>query len=94
MEELRKKVADSAGITEEQSAIAAETVIRYLKDRVPPIIHSQLDKIFNGYTLEDSVRNQVGDLGNEVKERTEGLARDLKQAFEGAFRSKKSGEKE
>lgn len=94
MEDLRKKVAVASGVTEEQAAIAAETVIRYLKDRVPPIVHSQLDKIFNGSTLEDSIRNQVEDLGSEVKERTEGLGRDLKQAFEGAFRSKKSGEKE
>ncbi|MDQ3050979.1 MAG: hypothetical protein M3Q95_08855 [Bacteroidota bacterium] len=94
MEELKRKVVESAGITDAQATIATETVIRYLKDRVPPILHSQLDKIFAGSSLEDSIRSQVGGLGSDVKERTEGLARDLKQAFEEAFRSKKSGEKE
>lgn len=80
---------EKSGITEEQASSSVETVTKYIKDRVPQIIHSQLDKIIAGMSLEESIRNQVDDLGSEVKERTEGLAKDLKNAFEGAFRSKK-----
>ena len=94
MDELKKQVMEKAGVTEEQATASIETITRYIKDRVPPVIHNQLDKIVAGKSLEESIRNQVDELGSEVKERTEGLARDLKQAFEGAFRSKKDTGKE
>lgn len=89
MEELKNLVKEKAGISDSQSAIAVETVMTYLKDRLPRVVHQQLDKIAAGQSLEESLRNQVEDLGSEVRERTEGLAKDLKDAFDGAFRSKK-----
>ena len=91
MNEITKLVMEKSGITEAQASTSVETVTKYIKDRVPQMIHSQLDKIIAGMSLEESIRNQVDDLGSEVKERTEGLARDLKNAFEGAFKSKKDG---
>ena len=81
---------DKAGLTEEQAKIAVETTVSYLKDRIPQIIHQQFDKIVAGQSLEQSIKSQVNELGGEVRERTEGLAKDLKTAFEGAFGSKKS----
>lgn len=89
MEELKKQVSEKAGITPEQSAIAIETVLVYFKERLPRVVHPQLDKIAAGQTLEASIRKQLEELGSEVRERTEGLASDLKDAFEGAFRSRK-----
>jgi hypothetical protein len=89
MNEITKLVMEKAGLTEEQASASVETVTNYIKDRVPQMVHGQLDKIIAGMSLEESIRNQVDDLGSEVKERTEGLARDLKNAFEGAFKSKK-----
>ena len=91
MNEITKLVMEKSGITEAQASTSVETVTKYIKDRVPQMIHSQLDKIIAGMSLEESIRNQVDDLGSEVKERTEGLARDFKNAFEGAFKSKKDG---
>jgi hypothetical protein len=90
MEELKNLVKEKAGVNDEQANLAINTVITYLKERTPGVIHSQLDKIFEGQSLEDSIKQQVGDLGSEVKTRAEGLAKDLKTAFDGAFSSKKN----
>lgn len=90
MDELKKLVIENAGITEEQATASIETITKFIKDRVPHMVHSQLDKIIAGMTFEDSIKSQVGNLGGDVKERTEGLARDLKHAFENAFKSKKN----
>ncbi len=89
MDELRKQVMEKAGITEEQATAAIDTVSTFIKQRVPNIIHQQLDKIIAGQSLEESIKNQVEELGTEVRERTEGFAKELKSAIEGAFRSKK-----
>lgn len=89
MEDLKKLVSEKAGITEGQATIATEVILQYVKDRLPTIVHNQMDKIFAGQSLEESIRNQVEELGSEVKDRTEGLAKDLKSAFESAFKSKK-----
>ena len=89
MDDLKKLVMEKAGLTETQATTTIEIVTKYIKDRVPPLIHSQLDKIVAGMSLEESIRSQVENIGGEVKERTEGLAKDLKNAFDGAFRSKK-----
>ncbi len=90
MEELTNLVKEKAGVNDEQANLAINAVVHYLKQRTPGIIHSQLDKIFEGQSLEDSIKQQVGDLGSEVKTRAEGLAKDLKTAFEGAFTTKKN----
>ena len=90
MDDLKKQVMEKSGLSEAQAITVIETVVKYIKDRVPPIIHNQLDKIVAGMSLEESIRNQVENIGGEVKDRTESLARDLKNAFEGAFKSKKN----
>jgi hypothetical protein len=89
MENLIKKVSEDAGITETQASVAVETMAKFVKDRVPPIIHKQLDKIFAGYSLEESIRNQVGELGGDMRDKAGELAKDLKTAFENAFKSTK-----
>ena len=94
MHELKKLIIEKTGITEEQEAKSVEIIAAYVKQRGAGLVHNQLDKIFAGMSVEDSIRDQVGELGNEVKERTEGLARDLKTAFEGAFKSNKAPKQE
>jgi len=89
MDELKKKVAAEVGITDAQADASIGIIVKYIKDRVPGIVHNQLDKIVAGMSLEDSIRNQVEDLGGEVRDRAEGLANDLRNAFEGAFKSNK-----
>ncbi len=89
MEELKNLVKEKAGISAEQASVAIETVLTYMKDRLPKVVHPQLDKIAAGQSLEESIRGKVEEIGSEVRERTEELAKDLKDAFDGAFRSRK-----
>lgn len=90
MEELKKIITEKTGITDAQAEETVKIVSGYLKDRLPSVIHTQMDKILAGQSLEESIRDQMEELGNEVRKRTESLASDLKTAFEGAFSSKKS----
>ena len=91
MDELNKQVMEQAGISEQQAAAAIDAVSKFIKQRIPNITHQQLDKILAGQSLEESIRKQVEVIGSEVRERTEIFAKDIKNAFEDAFRSKKDG---
>jgi hypothetical protein len=48
MEELVRQVAERTGISEEQARGAVETVVGFLKDRLPAPIASQLDGVIGG----------------------------------------------
>lgn len=48
MEELIKKLTESAGINEEQAAKAIETVVNYIKEKLPPMMHSVVDNFIGG----------------------------------------------
>ena len=89
MEELKKLITGKAGITEAQAGIAIEEVEQYVKQRLPKIAHASFEGAIKGIDFEDSVKNQVAELGKDVKVKAEGLAEDLKSAFENAFKSKK-----
>ena len=43
MEDLIKKLTESAGINEEQAAKAIETVVNFIKDKLPPMMHGVVD---------------------------------------------------
>jgi hypothetical protein len=47
-QELVRMVAERTGVSEEQARKAAETVIGYLKDKLPAPISSQLDTAASG----------------------------------------------
>ena len=55
MDELVKMVADKAGISEAQAKQAVETVMKFLKDKLPEPIAGQLDAVLEG---------DLGDLGD------------------------------
>jgi len=48
MDELVKLVSDKVGISEEQARQAVETVVGYLKDKLPKPIANQIDKALEG----------------------------------------------
>ena len=58
MDELVKQVAQKVGISEEMAKTAVETVINFLKDKLPDPIASQLDNIMGG----QNVAGNAGDL--------------------------------
>ena len=48
MDELVKIVADKVGISEAQAKQAVETVLEFLKDKLPEPIAGQLDAVLDG----------------------------------------------
>lgn len=47
MEDLIKKLKESAGINDEQAAKAIETVVNFIKEKLPPIMHGAVDSFIN-----------------------------------------------
>ncbi len=62
MDELIKLVQQRTGIDEGQARTAAETVIGFLKERLPAPIASQVDGIVGGGSGGDALGG-LGDLG-------------------------------
>jgi hypothetical protein len=48
MQELIKLVAQKTGIPEDKAKMAVETVIRFLKDKLPAPIAGQIDGVLGG----------------------------------------------
>lgn len=61
MEELIKLVAKKVNIPEDQAKQAVETVIKFLKDKLPAPIGGQIDGILGGKGAGD-IAGQAGDL--------------------------------
>ena len=63
-EELVRMVAQKTGISEDKARQAAETVLGYLKEKLPPAVSSQLDAVGSGKTggLGDVAR----DIGSKI----------------------------
>jgi uncharacterized protein (DUF2267 family) len=58
MDELVKLVADKVGITEAQAKQAVDTVLSFLKDRLPEPMAGQVDAVLEGDL------SGLGDLGD------------------------------
>jgi uncharacterized protein (DUF2267 family) len=61
MDELVKTVADKVGISEAQAKQAVETVMEFLKDKLPEPIAGQLDAVLDGDV--SGLGDVVGGLG-------------------------------
>jgi hypothetical protein len=75
MQELINKVSAAAGITNEQSQKAIETVAASLKEKLPHIMHEQIDTLINGGTLKDSMKNKLDDLGKDLGDAAKDLGK-------------------
>ena len=62
-EELVRMVAQKTGLTEDKARSATETVIGYLKDRLPATVASQLDTVSGGG--QGSVGDMAKGLGSK-----------------------------
>ncbi len=68
MEEIIKQVTERAGISEAQARSAVETVVGFLKNRLPEPLAGQLDGVVGGASgaaggLADTAGNVLGNLG-------------------------------
>ena len=50
MEDLIKKLTETAGITEEQAAKAVATVVDFIKEKFPPMMHGVVVNFINSGT--------------------------------------------
>lgn len=67
MDELIKQVSERSGISEAQARTAVETVVGFIKGRLPSPIAGQVDNVLNSQsgaigTGIDSVTDRAGDL--------------------------------
>jgi len=61
MDELIKQVTKKAGVSQDQAEKAVETVLGFLKDKLPAPIASQVEGLLGGGEMPD-----VGDLGKKL----------------------------
>ena len=65
MDELVKLVVQKAGLPEAKAKTAVETVIDYLKKKLPAPIGSQIDAVLKGGGLGDMAQGLAGKLGKK-----------------------------
>lgn len=68
MDELVRQVTQRTGISEEQARTAVETVVGFLKERLPAPIAGQVDSVIGGGAgaaggLADKAGDMLGGLG-------------------------------
>jgi len=62
MDELIKLVSQKTGLPQDKAKVAVETVINFLKKKLPPSIAGQLDAILAGGNLQDNLTKGLGGL--------------------------------
>jgi len=60
MDELVKLVTQKTGISQDQAKIAVETVIKFLKQKMPGPIAGQIDGFLSGGSLDDLAKKAGG----------------------------------
>lgn len=63
MDELIKQVANKTGISEDQARTAVNTVLDFVKDRLPAPLAGQIDNVVSG---EGGAGDVVGDIASKV----------------------------
>lgn len=53
MQDLIKKLTENAGINEEQAAKAIETVVGFIKEKLPPMMHAAVDSFVGSKAESD-----------------------------------------
>ncbi len=62
MDELIKLVSQKTGLPADKAKVAVETVVNFLKQKLPPVIAGQLDGILAGKGLPDDLTKGLGGL--------------------------------
>ncbi len=62
MDELIKLVTQKTGISADQAKTAVDTVIKFLKDKLPKPVASQIDGVLGGAGLQQDVAKKLGGL--------------------------------
>jgi len=62
MDELIKLVSQKTGLPQDKAKVAVETVVNFLKQKLPPNIAGQLDALLSGGNIQDNLTKGLGDL--------------------------------
>lgn len=62
MEELIKLVSQKTGLPQDKAKVAVDTVLNFLKKKLPPSLAGQLDAILAGGKLPDNLLEGLGGL--------------------------------
>lgn len=65
MDELVKIVSQKAGIQEEQAKMAVNTVLDFLREKLPAPLASQIDGLLSGGGLDDVAKGLGGLFGKK-----------------------------
>lgn len=60
MDELINQVVQKAGISQDQARVAVNTVVGFLKDKLPGPIASQLDNVLGGQRGSGDIAGRAG----------------------------------
>ncbi len=89
MEDLIKKVTESAVVTDEQAKKSIETISEYLKEKMPKSFHSQIDNMLAGGKLSEGIKEKLMDTAVDMKEKTEEIFKDVADKTEEVMKSMK-----
>jgi hypothetical protein len=59
-QELIRMVAEKTGVSEDKARVAAETVVGYLKGKLPPAVSNQLDSVAAGGGSVGDIASGIG----------------------------------
>jgi hypothetical protein len=62
MEEIIKLVSQKTGLPQDKAKLAVDTVISFLKKKLPPAIADQLDAVLAGGNLPGDITSSLGSL--------------------------------
>lgn len=63
MNEIIQRLIERTGLPEEKAAVAVDTVIGFLKEKLPPSLGSQIDGLMGG---ESGGRDTLGGIGSSL----------------------------
>ena len=63
MNELVNLVCERTGLPQDQARLAVETVVNYLKTKLPPPLDNQIDSVLSGGSMGDTLGNLSQGLG-------------------------------
>lgn len=66
MDDLIKLVADKTGISPEQAKTAVETVMGFVKEKLPPGISEQVEGIMSGKDVSGGLASLAGSLKDKL----------------------------
>jgi hypothetical protein len=82
---LKDHLMNEEGLSDDDASRISELSLSFVKDRIPQVLHKDIESVFNGSTLGTSFKNRMNDLSDEIHDRTNSLANDLKEAINKTF---------